>query len=252
MNILQSKLSGLIGFGIVIVCWYAISASRIFLPILIPDPTSVFSTIYFAFTTGKMTEDLALTLYRTATSFAFSAAIGVPVGLILGYSQTAYRVFQPAVDFYRSIPATALFPLFILFFGINDSSVFASVVFGNVFLIILNAMYGVHNANKARILFTKTLNASQAQIFFKVVFYEALPYIFVGLRQALSISLIIVIVTEMFFGSANGLGYRIFNYNLLYKSPEMYGVIIIVGIMGYLLNQGFVFFEKRMVHWAGR
>ena len=96
------------------------------------------------------------------------------------------------------------------------------------------------------------MNASHLQIFRKVVFYEALPYVFVGLRQALSLSIIIVIVTEMFFGSGTGLGYRIFNFNLLYDSSDMYAVIILVGIIGYALNQVFIRFERKVVHWVGR
>lgn len=252
MNVFLSKFSGLVGFACIVAGWYALAESHVFLTTLVPQPHQVFQSLIFLFSKGAIFGDAGLTLYRTGVSFAFSSLVGIPLGLVLGYSQTAYRIFLPVVDFFRSVPATALFPLFILFFGISDMSVFAATVFGDVFLIMVNAMYGVHNANKSRILLARTMNASQLQIFRKVVFYEALPYIFVGLRQALSLSIIIVIVTEMFFGSGTGLGYRIYNFNILYDSPDMYAVIILVGIIGYVLNQVFIRFEKKIIHWVGR
>jgi len=251
MNLLRSRFSGVVGIIGIIAGWYGLSESHIFANTLVPYPHQVFQSLILLLLKGTILGDTTLTLYRTAISFTFSALVGIPLGLILGYSKTAYRMFLPVVDFFRSVPATALFPLFILFFGISDLSVFAATVFGAIFLIIINAMYGVNNANKSRIFWAKSMNASQIQIFKKIVFYDALPYVFVGLRQALSISLIIVIVTEMFFGSGNGLGYRIFNFNLLYDSSNMYAVIILVGLIGYVLNQVFVKFEKKVVHWIG-
>lgn len=252
MNSLGTSFYGAAGFAIAVLGWYLFAFSGIFSQILVPEPHLAFQALYSMVSTGAILPDLALTLYRTGVSYGFAALIGIPAGLILGYSRIAYQIFQPVVDFFRSIPATALFPLFILLFGLGDASVFAVVVFGNAFIIVLNAMYGVHNASKSRILLAKTMRATQVQIFRKIVFYEALPYVFVGLRQALSIALVIVIVTEMFFGSATGLGYRIFNFHLLYKTPEMYAVIIIAGIVGYLLNLGFIAFERKVVHWVGR
>ena len=252
MNLLKSQFLGAIGFVCIIIGWYALAESHIFLNTLVPQPHQVFQSLISLFSKGIILSDTGLTLYRIIISFAFSTLVGVPLGLVLGYSRTAYKMFLPVVDFFRSVPATALFPLFILFFGINDMSVFAATVFGAVFLIIINSMYGVNNASKSRILLAKTMNASHLQIFRKVVFYEALPYVFVGLRQALSLSIIIVIVTEMFFGSGTGLGYRIFNFNLLYDSSDMYAVIILVGIIGYALNQVFIRFEKKIIHWVGK
>lgn len=252
MSIKKTFYHGVIGFVLLIAIWQVIFYLRIFQAILIPSPLSVLQTLFLMFYTGAIYPNLFATLYRTIGSFLISMVIGIPMGLLLGQYKLAYRLLQPMVEFFRAVPATALFPLFILFLGLNDLSIFGAVIFGTVFIIILNSMYGVHNANKSRMLLAKSMQATQFQIFSKVTFYDALPYIFVGVRQALSLSLIIVIVTEMFFGSATGLGYLIYHFQLLYQTAAMYAVIILVGMIGYLINLVFLHVERRMVHWSGK
>jgi NitT/TauT family transport system permease protein len=94
--------------------------------------------------------------------------------------------------------------------------------------------------------------ATNYQQFTKVILPETLPQVFVGLRTAVSIALILVVVTEMFIGTTLGLGYRIYNDQLMYKTSEMYALILLVGIIGYVLNQCFALAEKKLVHWGGK
>ena len=83
-----------------------------------------------------------------------------------------------------------------------------------------------------------------------IIFPEALPQIFSGMRIAVSLSLVIVIVTEMFIGTNFGLGVRIINAQLIYKIPEMYSVIFLTGLFGFLMNKTLVSVEKNVVHWT--
>ncbi|HIH20405.1 TPA: ABC transporter permease, partial [Candidatus Micrarchaeota archaeon] len=76
--------------------------------------------------------------------------------------------------------------------------------------------------------------------------------IFAGLRIALSLGLIVAIVTEMFIGTTVGLGRRIIDAQLVYRVPEMYAAIILTGILGYVLNRLFLWYERRTIHWSGR
>jgi len=96
------------------------------------------------------------------------------------------------------------------------------------------------------------MKAKQYQIFKDVLFFDALPYIPAGIKQALSLVLIIVLVTEILFGGTTGLGYRIVNYYNLYQIPQMYAAIAIGGLIGYSLNVAFNAFEKRKIHWKGK
>jgi len=163
-----------------------------------------------------------------------------------------YKTFEFIVDFFRSIPPIALFPLFMLFLGIGELSKLGVPFYGCVLVIIINSMYGVVNSSDLRRLVGKVYGFNKRQIFTKIVFPDALPQIFVGLRTAISLALVLTIVVEMFIGSENGLGKKIYDYHLLFDTPEMYAAIIITGIIGFTLNKGFIKIEQKIVHWKGK
>ena len=98
----------------------------------------------------------------------------------------------------------------------------------------------------------KAFRLKQYQILLKIVFPDALPQIAVGIRTALSLALVLVVVSEMFFGTSRGLGHRIYDYHLVFSVPEMYVAIIWTGILGYAFNKIFIQFEERIIHWAGK
>ncbi len=162
-----------------------------------------------------------------------------------------YRSVEFLIDFFRSTPASALIPLFILFFGISDINKIAIAAFGVFSVVVFNSAYGVMNARKSRILAAKVMGASQFQIFRDVLFFESLPQTMVGLRTGISTSLVVVVVAEMFIGSDQGLGHRIIEGEQVLHITDMYSSIIVAGIIGYLLNMLFMVTDKRLIHWSG-
>jgi NitT/TauT family transport system permease protein len=186
------------------------------------------------------------------TGFCISAFIGIILGLLMGYSTNIYDIFEFLVDFFRSIPGLALFPLFMLVLGIGDKARIGVVVFACSLVVLINTMYGVLNAKKIRIRAAKIMGADKITLFRKVIFWEALPSISSGLRISLSMALLITIVTEMFIGTKYGLGQRIFNSHLVYRIPDMYSSIILTGFLGYGLNKVYMYFERKIVHWTGK
>jgi NitT/TauT family transport system permease protein len=96
------------------------------------------------------------------------------------------------------------------------------------------------------------MGASPARVFFRVVMPSALPEIAGGLRIAISIALVVIVVTEMFIGTASGLGKRIFQTYQLFQIPEMFAAILLTGLFGYALNLLLLILERRLIHWGGR
>jgi NitT/TauT family transport system permease protein len=96
------------------------------------------------------------------------------------------------------------------------------------------------------------MGASRLRVLTDVMLLESLPQTFVGLRNGVSLALVIVVVAEMFIGSIDGLGYRVFEAQQLFNMPEMYAAIFASGALGYGLNLAFMLVEKRFVHWAGK
>lgn len=98
----------------------------------------------------------------------------------------------------------------------------------------------------------KVMGASRWQIFKDVLVWESLQPSFVGLRSAVSMALVIVVVAEMFIGSDNGLGHRIIDAQQVLNVKTMYAAILAAGILGYVLNILFLLLERKIVHWSGR
>jgi len=246
------KKSVLIGPAIVILIWFLISNLNIVDKFFLPDPISTFKELFSLIFNGTILPDMVLTLERTISAFIIALIIGLPLGLILGSSRKLYESFEFVIDFFRSIPATAMFPLFLLIFGIEDKSKIGVAAFASVLIILFNTAYGVIHAKKSRALAAKLMGASKIQIFRFIYFWESLPQTFIGLRSALSMSLIIIVVTEMFIGTYAGLGRKIIDFQITYNITSLYAVILLTGILGYLINFIFIYTEKKLIHWSGK
>lgn len=246
------KKEFIIGPIIFLLIWALFSYLKLVNPVLIPTPLAV--TVKFAqlFYNGEIWTDLFATLYRLFFGFALSIAIGIPLGLILGSSKRLSDSLEFLIDFFRSIPASALFPIFLLFFGIGDKAKVSVVIFSCSLVIIIYTMYGVKNCKESRIRVAKVMKADNFSIFTKVIFPESLPHIFAGLRISISIALILVVVTEMFIGTKYGIGKLIYDSHLMFRISTMYAAIIITGIIGYALNKIFLLIETKVFHWAGK
>ena len=114
-----------------------------------------------------------------------------------------------------------MFPLFLVLFGVGDRTKIAVAAFGAALVILFNVAYGVMNARKRRLLAAKVMGASRARVLTDVMLWKSLPQTFVGMRTGVSLALVIVIVAEMFIGSADGLGYRVFKAQMLFDMPDM-------------------------------
>jgi NitT/TauT family transport system permease protein len=220
--------------------------------ILLPTPVDTLVALVTGLAGGPLLMDFAVTVRRTLEAFAISAALGVPLGVLLGSNERAYRSVEFLIDFFRSTPSSALIPLFLLIFGVSDVNKVAIAAFGALLIVLFNSAYGVMNARKQRIMAAKVMGASRWQIFKDVLIWESLQPTFVGLRSAVSMALVIVIVAEMFIGSDNGLGHRIIDAQQVMNVKSMYAAILAAGILGYTLNVLFLVIERRVVHWSGR
>jgi acyl-CoA synthetase (AMP-forming)/AMP-acid ligase II/ABC-type proline/glycine betaine transport system permease subunit len=236
----------------VLAIWALVTFTKMVDPFFLPSPVIVGKQLGILLSQGVTYEHLWKTFYRMIAGYAIAAGIGVPLGIVLGYWEKIYDSVEFIIDFFRSFPATAMFPLFMLAFGLGDGSKIALVVFGCALLILVNTTYGVHGGSRTRKMVAETMKASEAYIMTKVVLPEALPQIAAGLRLALSLSLIIVVVLEMFIGTTRGLGYLIYNAHMTYQIADMYAFIILAGLIGYFINQGFVKLQEKVIHWAGR
>jgi NitT/TauT family transport system permease protein len=236
----------------VLVAWQLASSSGFVNVFFVPPPLAVARELWRLLVTGRVLADVWVSLLRVLAGFALAALAGIPIGLAMGASRRVCDSLEFLVDFLRSIPGTALIPLFILLFGVGDEAKVAIGAFAAGLVISINAMYGVAQGSRTRRMAARTMRVPLLRRFVQVVLPDALPHVFVGLRLGLSTCVVLVIVSEMFLGSQAGLGHRIYESQLLYKVEEMYSCIILTGVFGYALNRVAVSAERRIVHWSGR
>ena len=246
------RLLPVVGPVLLFIAWDLAVRSGFIKPILLPTPADTIVTLVKGLAGGPLLTDFAVTVWRTLQAFLIAAAIGVPLGVLLGSNERAYRSVEFLIDFFRSTPSSALIPLFLLIFGTSNINKVAIAAFGAFLIVVFNSAYGVINARKQRIMAAKVMGASRWQIFRDVLVWESLQPTFVGLRSAISMSLVIVIVAEMFIGSDNGLGHRIIDSQQVLNVKSMYASILAAGMLGYALNVLFLLLERRIVHWSGR
>jgi NitT/TauT family transport system permease protein len=221
-------------------------------PVLLPSPLSTFASLWQGMDGGPLGFDFVKTVYRTAAATAIAAVIAIPLGIVLGSSERIYRSLEFVIDFFRSTPASAMFPLFLVLFGVGDETKIAVAAFGAILVILFNVAYGVMNARKTRLLAAKVMGASRLRVLFDVMLLESLPQTFIGLRNGVSLALVIIVVAEMFIGSQDGLGHSVFEAQQLFDMPRMYAAIFAAGALGYGLNLLFLLIERRFVHWSGK
>jgi ABC-type nitrate/sulfonate/bicarbonate transport system permease component len=246
------RILPVLGPLLLFVVWDLVVRFKLISPILLPTPWATLQTLVAGLFGGSLFGDFLHTVWRTVQAFLIAAAIGVPLGVLLGSNERAYRSVEFLIDFFRSTPSSALIPLFLMIFGVSDVNKIAIAAFGALLIVLFNSAYGVMNARKQRIMAARVMGASRWQVFKDVLIWESLQPTFVGLRSAVSMALVIVIVAEMFIGSENGLGHRIINSQQVMNVRDMYASILAAGALGYALNVLFLLSEKRIVHWSGR
>ena len=249
---LRDRLLPFIGPVVLFIVWDLVVRIGFIKPILLPTPADTIAALITGLAGGPLLTDFAMTVWRTVQAFVIAAAIGVPLGVLLGSNEKAYRSVEFLIDFFRSTPSSALIPLFLLIFGVSDVNKVAIAAFGALLIVVFNSAYGVMNARKQRVMAARVMGASRWQVFKDVLIWESLQPSFVGLRSAVSMALVIVIVAEMFIGSDTGLGHRIIDAQQVLNVKSMYAAILAAGALGYALNILFLIAERRIVHWSGR
>jgi len=241
----------LTGPVLLLAIWWVAAQADLVSEKLLPGPVETLGALWTSLLSGDMMLDIGPTLLRTVYAFLIAAGIGIPIGIVLGSSPSLYRTMEVVIDFFRSTPVTAVFPLFLLIFGIGDAAKISVAAFAAGLIVLFNVAYGVMSARQTRIMASKVMGASRPRILKDVMFFESLTQTFVGLRTGVSIALVVIIVAEMFIGSDNGMGHRIIDAQQVYDLTDMYSSILVTGAIGYGFNRLFLGLDKRLIHWAG-
>ena len=240
---------------LLLVVWFAVSHSSFVKPGYLPTPEELGKTFFDLVRDGyqgkPLYEHIGISLFRTLTGFLLGAVVGVPIGLLSGYSRRAGAMISPIMAFIRPIPPIAFIPMAVLYFGLGEIGKIVLIFFVSFNYVQTNAQAGAANFPIAYRRAAETLGLTRMQTFTNIVMPGALLQIFTGLKVALALSWAVVVAAEL-VGAQSGLGFMISDAALLFRIPVVYIGVALIGAIGLLLNLGLNFIETKIVHWKGR
>lgn len=197
---------------------------------------------------SRLPTDVLPSLERMLLGYLAAALAGVAGGLLIGLWVPARRFSRPMVEFLRAIPPPVLIPFAILAFGVGPQFKVFVIAIGCVWPVLLNAVDGVRGMDPLLLEVARTYRVSPADRLLRVVLPAAAPGIFAGLRTALSLALILMVISEM-EASTNGIGFFVLQAQRSFAIADMWSGILLLGVLGYLFNTGFVALEGRLLRW---
>ncbi|MGE0308686.1 MAG: ABC transporter permease [Acidimicrobiia bacterium] len=214
-----------------------------------PPVTTVIQTGWELASDGVLGDAAATTLKRLLQGFFLGSILGFVVGMGMGLGHRIRAALEPLLNALYVVPKLALLPIFLTMFGFGDTSKVVLVAVVVFFFVWINTMETFATVPLAYREVAKSFGASRTRTFLQVFLPSSLPQIFVGLRMAMSVSVLSIVGAEFLVGST-GLGYLIFNSRQLFFQDRMYAGIIAVAVMGVILSSIIAFIGRRLTPWA--
>jgi NitT/TauT family transport system permease protein len=217
-------------------------------PRLVAPPSLVLMELWRITLSGDLGVALAASLLRVVAGFVLAAVVGIGLGCFMARLRMVECIFDPLIELMRPVSPLALFPLFILWFGIGEASKIFIIAFACSFPIILNTYAGVRAIDPTYFRAARSLGASAREVMHGIVLRGSLPQIFTGLRVAWGLGLIVVVAAEM-IGAVHGIGYMVLESQQTFRIPRLFAGIVAIGSVGALTDLGFRYVRRQMLPW---
>ena len=248
----RSILAWFLFFGVAVLIWEGALSLKLVSPAALAHPGEVIRSLPKVLAVSGNLGDVWSTISRSALAFLISVPVGVAAGFLIFFGGKSRQPAEFAVDFLRSIPATALVPVFLIIYGIGDTTKIAVGTFSSALVICLSALAGLRGRSSTRLGVAHTLGFKGIKRMVLLDIPEAAPQLFLGMRTGISLALILVVVSEMLIGSNRGLGKVIADMRYTDDTPRLYAALFVAGVIGFLYNALVAFAERHLLHWRGR
>ncbi|MET4129763.1 ABC transporter permease [Roseovarius sp. MBR-6] len=232
----------------VVAVWWMVSGFGLVNPTLFPAPPQVLAAAVELYRDGVLISDLKISLTRAAIGFAIGSTLGVLIGLLTARVFVFSLALEPFLTLLRPIPAIALVPIAIVWFGIGEGSKYFVISYTVFLAVWLNTHAGAAGVAETYIRASRSLGANRFREFFEVVVPAAAPHIVVGLRLGAALAFLSLVAAEL-SGASSGIGFRLQDARQFIQTDRMFVGLIELGILGALLDSVFVIISRRLVHW---
>ncbi|MGC7099883.1 ABC transporter permease [Amycolatopsis lurida] len=213
-----------------------------------PPPTEIIRSAGQLWFSENLADHILPSVGRMLGGWLIAVVVGVGLGVALGRTRTGMDYAGPLFSFGRSIPPPTLAPVFLVLFGIGPGMQLATIIFGALFPILLNTVDGVRSVDAVKVDTARSFRSPRRYWLTLVVLPAASPKIFAGLRLSLSISMILMVVSEL-IGAFDGIGYALNSSRQIFDFPGMWAWIVLLGILGYGFNTALLAVERRVLRW---
>lgn len=244
----KGALMPLVSFGFILAIWSAVGASGAVREAIFPAPWSVWSAAVEMWDNGTLPRDLAVSLGRAGVGFAIGAALGIAMGLMTGRIALVRLLLNPFLTLLRPIPAIALVPVAIVWFGIGEGSKYFVVSYTVFLTVWFNTHHGMEYVPETYLRAARSLGASRLREFITVVLPAAAPHILAGIRLGVALAFLSLVAAEL-SGASSGLGFRLQEARQYVRTDRMFALLIILGLLGALADLAVARIGRKLVHW---
>ena len=240
---------------VAVIIWQLVTGLQLVAPLFLPSPATVLQNLQTLITVGlaqqTLFDDVWISIARVGVGFLAAVAIGVTVGILMGWNDVIFKIIDPFIQFIRPVPPLAYIPLLVVWMGIGEVPKVVLILIGTLPVILISTVSGVRSTPIQRIRVAQCLGANPFQLFFYTVLPSALPEIFTGMRVGIGIAWSCLVAAELIAATA-GLGWLVEYAGQNLQVGVIFVGIIAIGVSGYLMELIIRAVESVVVPWKGR
>lgn len=241
-------LAGLIVPTLIVIVWQLIGYLGFFTKAVLPTPLEILSAARNLTVSGVLFPDLIVSMTRAVSGFIIGGGLGLIFGMLVGLSARSESLLDPSLQMVRTIPHLAIAPLFILWFGLGDTSKVLLIALGAFFPLYVNTFLGIRRVDAKLFDVARILEFSKWKQVKLLIIPAALPNILLGIRLSLGASWLSLVVAEL-MGSTAGIGYMIMDARQFSNTDVVFVGIMIFAIVGKLTDSLVRLMERHFLKW---
>lgn len=220
-------------------------------PLFLVGPDKAWASLVRGVTSGTLVWQTLGTLQHMFFGWLVASILAVVLGSLIGMHSLARRAVSPMLEFLRPLPASAVIPLAIAFMGLSDGMATFVIAFGTLWPMLLSTIHGFSSVEPRLYEMARVLKMGRVEIVRKVALPSALPDILAGMRISVTSALILSVVCEMIAG-LDGLGHYIMVSARMYRTPDLFAGVILLGAIGYASSLLVSLAEAKLLRWRSR
>lgn len=221
---------------LLVLFWQYASTQGMVNPNALPAPSTLWKNLFILIGKGKLQEGLHISFYRVILGLLTGVSLGIVLGFIIGLIPAMKKILSSLISILRPMPLMALIPVFIVVFGIGETTNIAVIAIGTFWPTLLNTITGIQTANPKLLELAKVYRISNLKVIFGIVLPSAITSMITGIRLSSGVAWSSVVAAEM-IGASSGIGYMIMYAREVARSADLFTCVVIIGVIGLLIEK---------------